>query len=83
MMPRQPQPRRRKFPLPNTQEVSSNLEQLLESLIKMVGKANQKVDSLQKRVSQLESIVKEQAKERGPIIRYTTNPPTHTSSDTH
>ncbi|WP_040207093.1 hypothetical protein [Neobacillus jeddahensis] len=38
----------------------NNLEQLLESLIKMVGKANKNVDSLQKRVSQLEWLIREQ-----------------------
>lgn len=64
----------------------SNLEQLLESLIKMVGKANQKVDSLQQRISQLEWLIKEQQlelKERGPIPIYSTTPPGYTSSNTH
>jgi hypothetical protein len=65
--------------LPNNE----GAEQLLESLIKMVGKANHKVDSLQKRISQLEWILKEQVKERGPIIDYSTRPPTTTSSKTH
>jgi hypothetical protein len=32
---------------------------LLESLIRMVGRANQTVDSLQKRVSQLEWLIRE------------------------
>jgi hypothetical protein len=41
-------------------EVANSLEQLLEALIKMVGKTNQNMDSLQKRVSQLEWIIKEQ-----------------------
>jgi hypothetical protein len=41
-------------------EVANSLEQLLEALIKMVGKMNQNMDSLQKRVSQLEWIIKEQ-----------------------
>jgi hypothetical protein len=45
----------------------------------MVGVGNQKVDSLQKRVSQLEWILKEQVKERGPVIIYSTHPPSHTS----
>lgn len=58
-------------------------EQLLESLIKMVGKANQKVEGLQKRVGQLEWILKEQVKERGPVMVYSTLPPSQTSSKTH
>lgn len=58
-------------------------EQLLESLIKMVGKANQKVEGLQKRVGQLEWILKEQVKERGPVLVYSTLPPSQTSSKTH
>lgn len=33
---------------------NSEVEQLLESLIKMVGKLNQDVDNLQKRVTRLE-----------------------------
>jgi hypothetical protein len=37
-----------------------NLEQLLESLIKMVGKANNNVENLQKRVAQLEWVLREQ-----------------------
>jgi t-SNARE complex subunit (syntaxin) len=37
-----------------------NLEQLLESLIKMVGKSNNNVESLQKRVAQLEWVLREQ-----------------------
>ncbi|WP_342433522.1 hypothetical protein [Neobacillus sp. FSL H8-0543] len=41
-------------------EVANSLEQLLEALIKMVGKTNQNMDGLQKRVSQLEWIIKEQ-----------------------
>ncbi len=44
----------------NQSELTSNLEQLLESLIRMVGSSNQKVDSLQRRVTQLELIMKEQ-----------------------
>lgn len=46
------------------EEYVHNLEQLLETLIKMVGKANQKVDSLQLRVSQLEWLIKEQQQEK-------------------
>lgn len=55
------------------EEYVHNLEQLLETLIKMVGKANQKVDSLQLRVSQLEWLIKEQQqekRERSPIRIY-------------
>jgi len=53
-----------------------NLEQLLESLIKMVGKANQKIDHLQTRVRQLEYLVKEQqlAPKGGPIRIYHLRP---------
>ncbi|MFF2447192.1 hypothetical protein ACFVSW_08805 [Neobacillus sp. NPDC058068] len=61
----------------NHDDDAYKLEQLLESLIKMVGKANQNVDSLQKRVSQLESIIKEQQfelRERGPIRIYSRHP---------
>ncbi|XJZ27111.1 hypothetical protein ACF5W4_17625 [Bacillota bacterium Lsc_1132] len=42
------------------QDVVSSLEQLLESLIKMVGKSNQSIDHLQQRVSQLEWLLMEQ-----------------------
>ncbi|MEH7479950.1 hypothetical protein V7157_02340 [Neobacillus drentensis] len=63
-------------------EMASNLEQLLESLIKMVGNANKNVDSLQRRVCQLEWAIKEQQheiKERDNLIRiYSSNP--HDSS---
>ncbi|PLS08002.1 hypothetical protein [Neobacillus cucumis] len=38
----------------------AKLEQLLESLIKMVGKANKNVDNLQIRVRQLECLIREQ-----------------------
>lgn len=40
----------------NNQET---IAQLLESLIKMVGKGNQKIDGLQKRVCQLECAIRE------------------------
>lgn len=63
-------------------EMTRNLEKLLESLIKMVGHSNKNVDGLQKRVSQLEWIVKEQQheiKERDDLIRiYSPHP--HVSS---
>lgn len=58
-------------------DAAHNLEQLLESLIKMVGKANKNVDSLQKRVSQLEWLIREQqleTKQRGPIHIYSRYP---------
>lgn len=58
-------------------------EQLLESLIKMVGKANQKMDSLQSRVNQLEWLMKSELKERGPIPIYSTLTPSPVSSETH
>jgi peptidoglycan hydrolase CwlO-like protein len=65
-------------------DTASNLEQLLESLIKMVGNANKNVDSLQRRVSQLEWVIKEQQQEihqRDNLIRiYST--PLHESSQT-
>jgi hypothetical protein len=57
----------------NREEVVNSLELLLESLIKMVGKANQKVDHLQKRVNQLEWMLKEQQllhKENSPKNRF-------------
>jgi hypothetical protein len=66
--------------------LNGNQEQLIESLIKMVGRANQKVDSLQKRISQLEMLYMEQEpelKERGPIRIYSTLPPSLSSSETH
>ncbi|WP_042463382.1 hypothetical protein [Neobacillus dielmonensis] len=46
--------------MPFNDHDAANLEMLLESLIKMVGNANKNVDSLQKRVSQLEWLIKEQ-----------------------
>nr|WP_223821031.1 hypothetical protein [Bacillus sp. S3] len=61
-------------------EAARNLEQLLESLIKMVGKANKNVDSLQKRVNQLEWLIREQElefKQRGPTQIYSRHPHEH------
>ncbi|OLS41134.1 hypothetical protein [Bacillus sp. MRMR6] len=71
-------------------QVADSLEQLLESLIKMVGKANQNADSLQKqlhvanqdveslqkRICQLEWIMKRQLhhREMGPLKVYPTSP---------
>jgi mitochondrial fission protein ELM1 len=58
-------------------EAARNLEQLLETLIKMVGKSNQKIDSLEKRVSQLEWLIREQQfeqRDRIPISMYTRTP---------
>jgi hypothetical protein len=63
--------------LGHSHDAAHSLEQLLESLIKMVGRANQRVDSLQqrlsevneyadglqKRVNQLEWVIKEQRQE--------------------
>ncbi|MEH7417288.1 hypothetical protein V7266_18555 [Neobacillus drentensis] len=63
------------------EEDLNNLEQLLESLIKMVGKANKNVDSLQVRVRQLEWLIREQQfgiKERDPLEIY---PRHHHSSE--
>ncbi|MEH6991201.1 hypothetical protein V7075_00640 [Neobacillus drentensis] len=83
----------------NRDDVAASLEQLLESLIKMVGRANQNNDqlqkrmiemsqnteSLQKRISQLEWIMKGQLKERdwSPIRNYPTHPHTHSQSEIH
>lgn len=83
----------------NHDDVATSLEQLLESLIKMVGRANknndnlhnkiiqmnENMDSLQKRICQLEWIVKGQLKERdwGPIIYPPTHHHTHTTSEIH
>ncbi|MEH7439338.1 hypothetical protein V7182_17840 [Neobacillus drentensis] len=58
-------------------EAARNLEQLLETLIKMVGKSNQKIDSLEKRVSQLEWLIREQQfeqRDRTPISMYSRTP---------
>lgn len=46
---------------------SDEIPKLLESLIRMVGKSNQNVDSLQKRVSQLEWLLHEQQFEKIPV----------------
>jgi hypothetical protein len=48
---------------------------LLETLIKMVGKANQNVDSLQRRVNQLERFIKEQTMEQSTIEIHPPHPP--------
>ncbi|MFP7298650.1 hypothetical protein [Neobacillus niacini] len=80
-------------------EVAASLEQLLESLIKMVGRANQnnnqlqkkmiemtqESESLKKRISQLEWIMKGQLKERewSPIRTYPPHPHTHSQSEIH
>jgi peptidoglycan hydrolase CwlO-like protein len=85
--------------LTNHDDVATSLEQLLESLIKMVGRANknndnlqnkinqinENMDSLQKRISQLEWIMKGQLKERdwGPIRTYPTHHHTQTPSELH
>ncbi|MEH7180621.1 hypothetical protein [Neobacillus vireti] len=83
----------------NHDDVAHSLEQLLESLIKMVGRANQNnndlqkkiiqmnqnMDSLQKRISQLEWIMKGQLmeKERSPIRNYPTHHHPHITSEVH
>jgi len=85
--------------LSNREDVAASLEQLLESLIKMVGRANQNNDKLQKRmnemdqnmdsqekrISQLEWIMKGQLKEREwrPIRNYPTPHHSHTPSEIH
>ncbi|MEH7107460.1 hypothetical protein [Bacillus sp. JJ1764] len=56
-----------------SEEAAQKLEQLLESLIKIVGNANKNVDSLQRRVSQLEWLIKEQqssSRDTNPIRIY-------------
>ena len=79
----------------NHDDVAASLEQLLESLIKMVGRANknndnlqhkiiqmnENMESLQKRISQLEWIMKGQ--DWGPIRTYPTHHHTHTPSEIH
>jgi hypothetical protein len=85
--------------LTSRDDVAASLEQLLESLIKMVGRANQNNDqlqkrmiemtqnteSLQKRISQLEWIMKGQLKGRdySPVRNYPTHPHTHSQSEIH
>jgi phage shock protein A len=54
--------------LGNHDDLTSNLEQLLETLIRMVGRANQNVENLQKRVTQLELTMKEQQRTRTQFI---------------
>lgn len=41
------------------QESSNRLESLLGSLIKMIGKTNERVDSLDKRIQQMEWVIRE------------------------
>lgn len=83
----------------NHDDVATSLEQLLESLIKMVGRANKNYDNLQnkinqmnenmeslkKRISQLEWILKGQLKERdwSAIRTYPTHHRAHTPSEIH
>lgn len=83
----------------NRDDVAASLEQLLESLIKMVGRANKKndnlqsqiiqmnenIEGLQKRISQLEWIMKGQLIDRNmsPIRTYPTHHHTHTPSEIH
>jgi hypothetical protein len=55
-----------------------SLEKLLVSLIKMVGKSNEKVDELTKRVRQLEMVFKEQQINR--VYSFIAEPPRPNSS---
>lgn len=64
-------------------DAANSLEQLLESLIKMVGKANQNMNNLQIRVNQLECLIRVELKERGSIPNYSTDIPAPTFSETH
>lgn len=41
------------------QESSNQLEMLLGSLIKMLGKSNERVDNLEKRIQQMEWVIRE------------------------
>ncbi|MDZ5471852.1 hypothetical protein SM124_08830 [Bacillus sp. 31A1R] len=50
------------------------LEKLLESLIKMVGRSNEKVDHLEKRVYQLELILRESFFETRNKISFIADP---------
>jgi hypothetical protein len=61
--------------LPNETE---SLQKLLVSLIKMVGKTNEKVDDLMKRVNQLEIASKEQKIHR--VFSFIAEPPNPTTS---
>ncbi|HAQ06038.1 MAG TPA: hypothetical protein DCR24_00285 [Bacillus bacterium] len=57
---------------------SESIEKLLVSLIKMVGKTNEKVDELTKRVRQLEIASKEQKYNR--VYSFIAEPPSPSSS---
>ena len=57
---------------------TESLEKLLVSLIKMVGKSNEKVDDLTKRVHQLETAAKEQQYNR--VYSFIAEPPKPISS---
>jgi hypothetical protein len=57
---------------------NESLEKLLVSLIKMVGKSNEKVDQLTKRVRQLEMATKEQQINR--VYSFIAEPPRPTTS---
>jgi hypothetical protein len=61
--------------LPNDHE---SIDKLLVSLIKMVGKTNEKVDELAKRVRQLETATKEQQISR--VYSFIAEPPRPNSS---
>ncbi|MCM3664697.1 hypothetical protein M3204_09795 [Mesobacillus subterraneus] len=57
---------------------NESLEKLLVSLIKMVGKSNEKIDELSKRVRQLEMASKEQQINR--VYSFIAEPPRPNSS---
>jgi hypothetical protein len=52
--------------LKEVSEREKALEYMLESLIKMLGKSNQRVEDLNKRVLQLESFIRETVMQNGP-----------------
>lgn len=61
----------------NNKDIARSLEALLENLIRMVAKSNQHVDSLHKRVDQIEWMMRElKTKECSP-------PPSQKSSTRH
>ncbi len=53
---------------------AASLEQLLESLIKMVGKSNQTIAQLQQRISQLEWMVLEQGDAQNNHLQFISYP---------
>lgn len=57
-----------------SKETAASLEQLLEMLIKMVGKTNQTTDQLKQRVTQLEYLVKEEREHDPRKFSFYTSP---------